>query len=603
MADAYMEVAARIALARERFLSAGETRDGEVRESILASWRRSRFWDVDVDRIEPPYRADLEPDNRLVRSAQPVLDRLEQELSDAPMSIILTDARGWVLQRRVGDRSLHRQLDEVSLTAGFSYAEEFIGTNGIGTALEEKRAAQVFGHEHFSERLQSLSCAGAVVRHPLTGRVEGLVDLTCWRVDASPLMRALAGEAARDVARRLVEADSERERALLREFMAACQRTRRPVLSLNDDLVITNARGAQLLQPQDHAALQEWAAGLLRSSRERSGELQLSRGEVVRVRGRLVSSRAGAAGALVEIESVEAPPRPRAGGRRRAGAEPRPLPLPGLAGRSPVWLEARQGAIAACQRRAPLLLQGEPGVGKLALARAVHQRFFPAERLRVLDAAGVREAGAAAWLDGVRRELGEPGGTVVLRHLDLLARTPTAEALAAELAAPRPRPSPWVVATLAAGAAATGSQALRPLLARFPAPVTVPPLRYRIDDLRDLVPLLLERWGAPGTAGCTAEALQTLLRCAWPRNVAQLEEALRRALERRGGGQIRLEDLPADCHAVTRRVLTRWEWIERDAIVGALVEAGGNRARAAAKLGISRATIYRKISAFGIGLP
>jgi transcriptional regulator of acetoin/glycerol metabolism len=601
MADAYMEAATRIALARERFLSAGEARAGEVRESILASWRRSRFWDVDVDRIEPPYRADLELDNRLVRSAQPVLDRLEQELSDAPMSIILTDARGWVLQRRVGDRSLHRQLDKVSLAAGFSYAEEFIGTNGIGTALEEKRAAQVFGHEHFSERLQSLSCAGAVVRHPLTGRVEGLVDLTCWRVDASPLMRALAGEAARDVARRLVEADSERERALLREFMAACQRTRRPVLSLNGDLVITNARGAQLLQPQDHVALQEWAADLLRSSREASGELQLSRGEVVRLRGRPVPSRAGAAGALVEIESVEAP-RPRAGGRRRAGAEPRPLPLPGLAGRSPVWLEARQGAIAACQRRARLLLRGEPGVGKLALARAVHQRFLPAERLRVLDAADALQAGTAAWLDGVRRELGEPGGTVVLRHLDQLDAT-AAEALAAELAAPRPRPPlPWVVATLTAGAAAAPGQALRPLLTRFPAPVTVPPLRYRIDDLRDLVPLLLERRGAPETAGCTPEALQTLLRCAWPGNVAQLEEALRRALERRGGGQIRLEDLPSDCHAVTRRVLTRWEWIERDAIVGALVEAGGNRARAAAKLGISRATIYRKISAFGIGL-
>jgi sigma-54 dependent transcriptional regulator, acetoin dehydrogenase operon transcriptional activator AcoR len=130
--------------------------------------------------------------------------------------------------------------------------------------------------------------------------------------------------------------------------------------------------------------------------------------------------------------------------------------------------------------------------------------------------------------------------------------------------------------------------------------VTVPPLRHRVDDVRDLVPALLERHGNPRRAGCTPEALQTLLRCKWPRNVAQLEEALRSALARRGSGPIRLEDLPADCHAVTRRVLTRWEWIERDAIVSALIEAEGNRARAAARLGISRATIYRKIGAFGI---
>jgi hypothetical protein len=238
-----MNVAERVALARERFLTAGEPHQGDVRESILASWRRSRFWEVDVDRIEPPYRADVDLDNRLVRSARPVLDRLERELSDAPMSVILTDAQAWVLERRVGDRALYLQLDKVSLAPGFNYAERFIGTNGIGTALEEQRAAHVFGHEHFSERLQTLSCAGAVVRHPLTGRVEGLIDLTGWRVDAGPLMRVLAGEAARDVARRLAELDSERERALLQEFLATCRRTRRPLLSLNDDLVITNARG------------------------------------------------------------------------------------------------------------------------------------------------------------------------------------------------------------------------------------------------------------------------------------------------------------------------------------------------------------------------
>lgn len=601
MVDSYMDVAARIALARERFLSAGEEREGDVRESILASWRRSRLWDVDVDSIEPPYRTDLEPDDRLARSARPVLDRLEQELSDAPMCVILTDASGWVLERRVGDRSLHRQLDKVSLSRGFSYAEKYIGTNGIGTALEEKRAAQVLGNEHFSERLQTLSCAGAVVRHPLTGRMEGLVDLTCWRVDTSPLMRALAGEAARNVASRLVELGSERERTLLREFMVACQRTRRPVLSLNEDLVITNARGVRLLDPQDHVAVREWAGDLLRSSRETTGELRLSRGEVVRLHGRQVPSRAGAAGALVEIEAVEAAPRSRPRGAKRAGADQRWVPLPGLAGRSPVWVEARQAAVAACQQGAWLLLVGEPGVGKLALARAVHHYFLAAERVRVLDAADARDGDAAAWLANVRLELAEPAGTVVLRHLDLLAAT-LLEALAAALTDARQRPSPWVVGTLDAGA--TVDQTLGLVLGQLPASVTVPPLRYRIDDLRDLVPALLERQAASRSAGCSSEALRTLLRCEWPGNIAQLEDVLRRALApRRGSGPIRLEDLPVDCRAVTRRVLTRWDWIERDAIVNALAEAEGNRSKAAARLGISRATIYRKISAFGIRLP
>jgi transcriptional regulator of acetoin/glycerol metabolism len=49
-------------------------------------------------------------------------------------------------------------------------------------------------------------------------------------------------------------------------------------------------------------------------------------------------------------------------------------------------------------------------------------------------------------------------------------------------------------------------------------------------------------------------------------------------------------------------VLTRWEALERDAIIQALVEAEGNRTEAAARLSISRATIYRKIHAYGIAI-
>src|SRR6266567_3207085 len=236
MPDAYSELAAGISAARERFLAVGEAVAGTVREQILNSWRRSRFSSVDVDRIEPPYSADIDFDNRLARSAGPVLDRLERALTDEPMTVVLTDPEAYVLDRRCGDRALQRKLDKVSLAPGFSYAEEYVGTNGIGTALEDQSSAWVFGPEHFSERLQALSCAGAVIRNPLR-----------WRGEASPLMRVLVQEAARDVSQRLVELEGERERALLNEFIAVCRRTNNPILSLNDDLVISNSRGVKLL--------------------------------------------------------------------------------------------------------------------------------------------------------------------------------------------------------------------------------------------------------------------------------------------------------------------------------------------------------------------
>jgi transcriptional regulator of acetoin/glycerol metabolism len=185
------EQVASLARARQAFLTSGELLGVDVREVILSSWRRSRFWGVAVDQVELPYRAEIDTDSRLLQASQPVLNRLERELADTRMSVILTDSQAWVMDRRAGERSLNSYLDKILLAPGFSYAEKFIGTNGIGTALEEKRASHVFGHEHFVERLHAVSCAGAPIRDPISGKVLGVIDVTCWRADASLLMSAL----------------------------------------------------------------------------------------------------------------------------------------------------------------------------------------------------------------------------------------------------------------------------------------------------------------------------------------------------------------------------------------------------------------------------
>src|SRR6266508_3338831 len=235
--------AASVARARQTFLTSGELMGADVREVILSSWRRSRFWGVAVDQVDLPYKGEVDVDSRLVHASQPVLNRLERELADTKMSVILTDSQAWVLDRRAGERSLNGYLDRVLLAPGFSYAEKFIGTNGIGTALEEKRASHVFGHEHFIERLQMLSCAGAPIRDPISGKV-------------------LVQEAARDIEARLFELSGDRERALLQEFLAASRRTKRPVLSLSDDLTITNVSATHLLDHDDYAIVREKAVEL-----------------------------------------------------------------------------------------------------------------------------------------------------------------------------------------------------------------------------------------------------------------------------------------------------------------------------------------------------
>jgi len=585
--------AAGLARAREAFLTSAELGAREVRETILTSWRRSRFWGVAVDQVELPYRGDVDADTRLVQAAKPVLDRLERELADTRMTAILTDAQAWVVDRRAGEPSLNSYLDKVLLAPGFSYAEKFIGTNGIGTALEEKRAFHVFGGEHFVDRLQTLSCAGAPIRDPISGNVVGIIDVTCWRADASLLMSVLVQEAARDIEGRLFELSCERERALLQEFLATCRRTKRPVLSISDDLTITNFGAAHLLDHDDYAIVRERAVELAGLPRETAGEVLLSGGQLARLRCRPVSSHSGIAGTIVEIRLTEE------NGPRRGTGTPRTTSLPGLAGRSSAWARVCHEVDTHCRRRSWLLLVGEPGVGKVALARAAHRRSFPEAPLPVIDAVDCQEDAIDTWLAQVRTHLREAGETVVLRHLDQLS-PPAARALADALdQASRADERRWVVGTLTA-ATIVGKE-LDVLLRHFAASLTVPPLRHRIGDVQDLVPVLLRRHAPAGTAvECSPEVMQTLLRKAWPGNVAELERVLRAVLARQRSGHIRLEDLPEDVHATSRRVLTPFESLERDAIALALVKTAGNRTEAAAQLGISRATIYRKIHAYGI---
>ncbi|WP_427925127.1 sigma-54-dependent Fis family transcriptional regulator [Streptomyces sp. cg40] len=589
--------------ARAHFLEGENVSPAEVRPPILDSWQRSRFFGVDADRIQAPYNSDFDPHSRLTTAARPVLDRLADVLQGTPMCLILTDSKGRVRERRTGDRALHRHLDDICLAPGFSYAEEYVGTNGIGTAAEDGRTAQVFGSEHFSERLQRVSCAAAPIRNPVSGRVLGLIDLTSWQHTASPLMVALVQEAAADIEERLLDIGSERERAALRAFLTSRQSSRRALVTLTDGLLLADAAATEMLGPADHRRLRELAAdptGL------REQRMLLSDGRTVQVRGRRVEGDEPGgtpAAYLIELRLIaerddSAPPRP-------AVRMPR---LAGISGSSPVFRSAVNQLIRHCEQGRWTLVDGEAGTGKHALVRAVHRHVAHRAPIGVHDAADAR-GGAASWLQAVFRDLAEDGGTVVLRHLDLLPAQVLGQ-LDGILRTTAGR-SGWVAALLTRDrpALTAADETVPPrhpdpattLRARFGAEVTVPPLRHRTTDIPSLVACLTGGHGGDHDGvRCTDGALRALSRAQWPGNVRQLEGSLRYAEAHRSGPLIEESDLPPSLLSQAQHPLSAWESTERDLIVQSLLDHGGDKAKAAKALGISRATIYRKITAYGI---
>ncbi|HTS95774.1 MAG TPA: GAF domain-containing protein [Streptosporangiaceae bacterium] len=583
-----------LAVARERFLTAEAVDPYQVRDTILASWWRSRRWKVAADRIDLAYTGDPDLDTPLTRSAMPVLQHLREHLEGQPISVILTDAAGVVLSRLRAHYDLDRHLDSVKLAPGFSYAEESVGTNGIGTALEGGRPMHVFGHEHYAESLENLACAGVPIKHPISGKTLGAVDLTCWRRDADPLLIALAKTTADQITQALLTDSNAREFELLQEYLRACRHSAGIVLALNHDVVMMNEQARQALDPGDQVVLLGHATETLAGRHSAAVEIELPTGARARLYCRPLRGEDRLAGGVVHVKLVE----PGARAAAPAGPPSR-MALPGLVGTGSLWLRACHRVESVYDSGEWLALEGEPGVGKLAVLRAVHQRRNPAGRLRVLDAA---DAAEPDWQATARRELLDAQGCLVIRHVDRLSRR-RRHVLSAALQEARGAgraDALRVAVTLASG---PGRADLAELLRFFPRTVELPPLRHHIEDLHDLVPFLLAKLNQHPRLTCSPEAMQILLRSSWPGNTEQLWQVLKRVVQHRRTGTIRAADLPPECWTVSRRLLSPLESMERDAIVQSLHDAGGNKVKAAASLGMSRATIYRKIHEYGIVTP
>jgi transcriptional regulator of acetoin/glycerol metabolism len=579
-----------LAEARERFLAAESVDPNAVRKPILASWWRSRQWHVAADHIELDYLHDPDLESNLARTADPVLRHLHEQLDGQPISIILTDSAGVVLTRLTADRDLERQLDGVKLAPGFSYAEARVGTNGIGTALESGGPAHVFGHEHYAEHLEQFGCAGVPIHDPVSGKTIGVIDLTCWRKNADPLLVSLVKATADQITQALLAAGSRRDMHLLQEYVRACRRTGGIVLALGNDVVMLNDHARQVLDPGDQSALIGHATEALARHNPGAVTVDLPSGLAARMFCRRISGDGPFADGVVHVKlaaaALVAPevPAPRAA-----------MYLPGLVGSGVLWLRACREAETLYDASDWMTIEGESGVGKLTLARAVHQRRNPAAPFHVLAA----EDADQDWLTKARGELLDGAGLLVIRHVDALnARQMHTLASALQEARAAKRQKELRVAVTLNRKQASAD--LTRLLRFFQGTVELPPLRHHIEDLHELVPFFLARLSGQGRLTCSPEAMQLLLRHNWPGNAEQLWQVLKQVVQRRRAGVIMPKDLPPECWTVSRRLLSPLESIERDAIVQSLQDHDGNKVRAAEALGMSRATIYRKIHEYGI---
>jgi two-component system response regulator AtoC len=146
--------------------------------------------------------------------------------------------------------------------------------------------------------------------------------------------------------------------------------------------------------------------------------------------------------------------------------------------------------------------------------------------------------------------------------------------------------------------------------------IHLPPLRERRSDIPILANWFLERLAPGRDASVSGAAMKALLAYDWPGNVRELENCLERAVALGDQRLIDLSDLPPsiaraevpekaarfEIAASADPTTTDLEDIERATIQRVFVQVNGDKALAGKMLGISRATLYRKLKRYNIGL-
>jgi sigma-54 dependent transcriptional regulator, acetoin dehydrogenase operon transcriptional activator AcoR len=259
---------------------------------------------------------------------------------------------------------------------------------------------------------------------------------------------------------------------------------------------------------------------------------------------------------------------------------------------SNAWNDAVAHAERGMRAGGVVAAVGERGAGRATALAQSARHLFP--RDRILSATAPAPTDVATWLGLWAPELGKDHTAVIVRDVDLLP------AWVAE------RLRDLIQRSVGAGAVPVAVTAERfddipaALTGLVDTVVPVPALRDRSDDVLPLANHIAMRVRGRELAFSPAAA-RALRGFDWPGNVDELSRVVTAAAGRADTIDVGL--LPPEVLAGSTRHLSRIEAFERGEIIRVLGVEGLTMAGAARELGMSRATLYRKIGQYDIQVP
>ena len=555
------------------------------------------------------------------------MNSLHQQLSGAGHAVLLTDARGVILNC-VTAPSERKIFERAGLWLGADWSEACEGTNGIGTCLVERQSLTIHRDEHFRGRHTGLTCSASPVFDP-HGELLAVLDVSSAR-EAVSRQSQFHTMALVNLSAKMIESCY-----FLRHFehhwMLRFHLQAESVGLFSEGLLAFDGEGRICAVNQSALnLLGQLRGGLLGQPVEAFFDCSLDQ-----LLGR-ASANATASWPLRTRDGRHLFAALR-GQPRSVSPVVTPLPeaspLPGICLGDPALQNEFRKALRVFERDVPLLVNGETGSGKEAFAKAVHQASQRADKPFVaLNCAAIAESlieselfgyrggsFTGALKEGMRGKLQQAdGGTLFLDEIGdmpLALQTRLLRVLEDRMVVPiGGEPQAVNVRIISA--------THRDLLARVASGAFREDLYYRLNGLEVTLPALRERSDKPqlldfllaqeaqGQAVVLeADARQALLEFSWPGNVRQLRTVLRTLAALCEGGRVGLIDLPAMIrHAFHQAPISLQrgkqplEDAERLALLATLEQQRWHMTLAAEQLGVSRNTLYRKLRKHGIAL-
>ncbi|WKN19784.1 sigma-54-dependent Fis family transcriptional regulator [Azotobacter vinelandii] len=583
---------------------------------ILDSWRRSmEHYHLDPGSLQGPriLEAHLLKERRervedFLRIAAEEVSCLHKRVRDADYCVMLADTQGCTIGYQV-ESSIRREYRRAGMDLGTCWSESEEGTSAVSTVLVNRAPVTVHKRDHFRAAFIDLTCSAAPVFAP-DGELLAVLDVSAIK---SP--------------------DDRRSQHLIRQMV---------IQSATD---IENA--FFMFSTQDHWVLRAHTVpGYVDSQPEylfawdNDGQLKAlnpaARCYLHQRYGRVPEN-------ISEVFGPDQLPAAYDDGLRylsdkglhirlKAPRRPVSITVSAVAACDPRIEQALRMAVRVKDRHLPVLIHGETGAGKEYFARQLHEASQRRDKPFVaVNCAAIPEslieselfgyaAGAftGASNKGMRGLLQQAdGGTLFLDEIGdmpLPLQTRLLRALSEGEVAPlgaarRQSINIQVIcathrdlAILVANGTFREDLYFRLSGARF----DLPPLRERNDKLAIINHLLDEEARRSGVRlGLSETALELILNYAWPGNMRQLHHVLRYACAVCTGDIIRLEDLPAilSSGVPVKSVEMPSGSLERQALIDVLVRHRWKPVLAAKELGISRATLYRRVKQYGIKMP